>query len=261
MRTKKKVKYRYVYGPVFSWRLNRSLGIDPISRKRKICGFNCVYCQIKDKSLFAVKRKVFVPLSAIVRELKALPKIKADVITLSGRGEPTLAKNLSAIIRAVKRLRKEPVAVLTNSTLLYRKSVREELKAADMVIAKLDAASARELVKINQPAKSISFSKILTGLTDFRKTYRGILALQLMFISKNKAKAKKLAKLCARLRPDIVYLNTPLRLNPCQPLSKKEMMEIKKEFSKTKNVCVYDKIRNVKVRALTNKTGLKQRGR
>ncbi|MBU0634298.1 MAG: radical SAM protein [Candidatus Omnitrophica bacterium] len=261
MHTKTKVKCRYVYGPVFSWRLNRSLGIDPISQKRKICSFNCRYCQVKGKSIFTVKRRVFVPLSAIIKELKTLPQFKADFITFSGRGEPTLAKNLGAIIRAVKGLRKEPVAVLTNSTLLHRKRVREELKAADRVIAKLDAASTQKLVKINQPARSISFSKILKGLMDFRKMYRGILGLQVMFVSENKAEVKKLVKLCAQIRPDLIYLNTPLRPNRCRPLSKKEMMKIKKEFSKTKTVCVYDKIKGMKIRALTNQAALKARGR
>ena len=30
-----KKKYKYIYGPVPSWRLGSSLGIDPISDKRK----------------------------------------------------------------------------------------------------------------------------------------------------------------------------------------------------------------------------------
>jgi len=35
---------RYVFGPVFSRRLGRSLGIDPVPAKT--CNWNCVYCQL-----------------------------------------------------------------------------------------------------------------------------------------------------------------------------------------------------------------------
>jgi len=34
-----------IYGPVASWRLGKSLGIDLISRE-KTCSFDCIYCQL-----------------------------------------------------------------------------------------------------------------------------------------------------------------------------------------------------------------------
>lgn len=39
-----------VYGPVPSWRLGRSLGIDALLPPKK-CTFNCVYCQLGKTSL------------------------------------------------------------------------------------------------------------------------------------------------------------------------------------------------------------------
>lgn len=36
----------YIYGPVSSWRLGKSLGVDVISSDKKICNFDCVYCQL-----------------------------------------------------------------------------------------------------------------------------------------------------------------------------------------------------------------------
>ena len=56
-----KKKYKYFYGPVPSWRLGSSLGIDPISAKDKICSFDCVYCQIGKTTVHTKQRKVFVP--------------------------------------------------------------------------------------------------------------------------------------------------------------------------------------------------------
>ncbi len=35
-----------IYGPVPSWRLGKSLGIDLLSTQGKTCSFDCVYCQL-----------------------------------------------------------------------------------------------------------------------------------------------------------------------------------------------------------------------
>jgi len=56
--------------------------------------------------------------SKIIDELNFLPPLKIDYITFSGAGEPTLAKNLGEMIKAVRRVRKEKIAVLTNSSLM-----------------------------------------------------------------------------------------------------------------------------------------------
>lgn len=36
---------RIIYGPILSRRLGRSLGINLLPVNRKVCSFNCVYCQ------------------------------------------------------------------------------------------------------------------------------------------------------------------------------------------------------------------------
>jgi len=36
-----------VYGPVASWRLGKSLGVDLICSPKKICSFDCIYCQLE----------------------------------------------------------------------------------------------------------------------------------------------------------------------------------------------------------------------
>ena len=104
-----KQKFKYIYGPVSSWRLGRSLGVDPLSQKNKICTFDCIYCQVGRAKPSQVQRKIYVPTKDIIQEIKNLPKIKADYITFSGKGEPTLAKNLGILIKQIKKIRKAEV--------------------------------------------------------------------------------------------------------------------------------------------------------
>ena len=53
-------KYKYIYGPVSSWRLGRSLGVDAISHvKGKLCNYDCIYCQVGKTKIFNTKRKIF----------------------------------------------------------------------------------------------------------------------------------------------------------------------------------------------------------
>ncbi len=84
-------KYKYIYGPVFSWRLGRSLGIDPISKEKKICTFDCLYCQLGKTDRLTNIRSMFVPTVEIIKEIRKIPPLKIDYLTFSGRGEPTLA--------------------------------------------------------------------------------------------------------------------------------------------------------------------------
>lgn len=233
-------RFKYIYGPVSSWRLGCSLGIDLLSQRKKICNFDCIYCQLGRTLGYTKQRKLFVPIGKLVRELNSLPSIKIDYISLSGRGEPTLAVNLGQTIKAIKKLRNEPTAVLTNSSLIDNAELRKELSLADFVIVKLDAPSDELLQIINRPSKGIKFAKILKGIKNFRASYKGRLALQIMFVKENKDKAKDLAYLAQGLKVDEVQINTPLR--PCRvtPLSEEEIFKIKQHFSKMKTVCVYE---------------------
>ena len=142
--------YRYIYGPVPSWRLGSSLGIDPLSQGGKVCTFDCIYCQIGKTNHLTDKRDVFVKVGDIVEEIDSLPPLEIDYMTFSGTGEPTLAKNLGQMIKALKNIRNEKIAVLTNSSLMYRKDVHEDLFAADLIVAKLDASSQDIFGLVNQ---------------------------------------------------------------------------------------------------------------
>jgi len=234
-------KPSYVYGPVSSWRLSSSLGIDPVSTQEKTCTFDCVYCQAGQTEKLSNKRKVFIPTEEIIKRIKSLPgDIKIDYITFSGRSEPTLAKNLGEMIRKIKEIRKEKIAVITNASLMDRCDVNEDLKLADFVMIKFDAPKKDLFLKINKPAQGVDFDSILKGIKEFRSNYKGRLALQIMFIDKNKDYAKDLSKLAKEINPDEVQINTPLRPCEIKALSKEELDSIKKNFEGMNVVSVYE---------------------
>lgn len=225
-----KKKFRYLYGPVSSWRLGRSLGVDLLSRSEKICTFDCVYCQLGATVAFSGKRQVFVPTESVIKEIKSLPAVKLDSITFSGRGEPTLARNLGQVIRAVRKFRKEKIAVITNASLINREDVRRDLALADFVLAKMDATSSL-VGAVNRPMRGFRFEKMLKGLQTFRKVYRGRLALQAMFINANGAHAREIAHLVANMDADEIHINTPLRPCGVKPLGRRDLEEIRRIFT------------------------------
>lgn len=222
-----------VYGPVPSWRLGKSLGIDVIS-VGKICSFDCLYCQLGAKDKVTVRRAKFVEPSEIQTDLSdalaALTKGDLDVITFSGMGEPTLASNLGDVIEVVREITDLPLAILTNSSFLHLREVRVTLQKIDIVVAKLDAPNAVLLQKINRPHPSLSFKTIIDGLKAFRREYKGVFELQMMCIPENKRHVVELASRAAELKPDRVELNTPLRRSPVTPLGRTELKAIKELF-------------------------------
>ena len=125
-----------IYGPVPSWRLGRSLGVDLVSTEGKTCSFDCIYCQLGRTIYPQMERREFVTMAQLATELEAVKNnIVADYVTFSGMAEPTLASNLGEAIRIAKLILPLPVAILTNSSLMPREDVCDDLAQADVVIA------------------------------------------------------------------------------------------------------------------------------
>ena len=61
--------FQYIFGPVHSWRLGNSLGIDPLSSKDKICNMDCIYCQLGKTAQLTNERKIYVPPEAVMDEI------------------------------------------------------------------------------------------------------------------------------------------------------------------------------------------------
>lgn len=205
-----------VYGPVKSWRLGSSLGIDVLCVD-SICSFACVYCQLGHINQLTSKRDVFVTTDRIMEDLAASDWKSADVVTFSGSGEPTLAANLGEVIGKIKAFTGKPVIVLTNSTLLDQEEVRKDLMQADRVFCKLDAWDPETLKKVDRPAEGITLEGIVDGIRKFREEFKGEIAIQTMMLKPmSDDDVSDYAKLIASIGPDEIQLNIPSRPVPAK---------------------------------------------
>jgi wyosine [tRNA(Phe)-imidazoG37] synthetase (radical SAM superfamily) len=230
-----------VYGPVPSWRLGSSLGVDLICGE-KTCSFDCIYCQLGRTLDKTSERKIFVETSRVEKDLEEIiEKIDADVITFSGTGEPTLAENLGDVIDLVRNITDMPLAILTNSSLLHRADVRMELKKLDIVVAKLDAPNEKIFGIVDKPVDEINFDMVLDGIQRFRDGFDGKFSLQSMFVKENERYAGEIVELAGKIDPDEIQINTPLRTCPVKPLGKDEIGRIKKKFHGLNAISVYDR--------------------
>jgi len=229
--------YRYLYGPVPSRRLGRSLGIDLVPSK--ICTYDCIYCQIGKATEKTLLRKEYIPKEEVLEEVKAFlseEDSSFDHFSLSGSGEPTLHSEIRFIIEGIKALSSVPVAVITNGSLLCDEKVREDLLQADIVLPSLDAVSSEVFTKINRPHPAISAEKVIEGMVAFRKMYKGKIWLEILFckgVNDSREELERIKKAVERIQPDLIHLNTVVR-PPSEewaiPLNQEEMERIRTFF-------------------------------
>jgi len=255
-----KKDFKYLYGPVDSWRLGASLGIDLLSQDEKVCSLDCCYCQLGRIPAYTTERRLYVPTEKVLEEMAEVPDVEIDYLTFSGIGEPTLARNLGEAISAVRRIRREPVAVLTNASLISREDVREDLFCADYVIAKLDACSQASFEAANRPAPGIAWQDVREGLKRFRADFGGKMALQIMFVRANADLAAEIARTAGEINSDEVQINTPLRSCGEVPLSREIMGAIKSLFKGMNCISVYDAAK-VRVEPISKEHTMLRRGK
>jgi wyosine [tRNA(Phe)-imidazoG37] synthetase (radical SAM superfamily) len=205
--------------------------VDVLATRNKACSFDCVYCQLGPTAVPVVRRREFVALADLEKELESVRNLPLDHATFSGMGEPTLAANLGEAIDLVHSVLTAPVAVLTNSSLLHREDVREDLARADLVVAKLDGPDEATFRRVDRPRLRCSLEGVVESIRRFRDVYTGRLALQMMFIGANRDRAAEMARLAAGIEPDEVQLCTPLRDCAVDVLSPAEVESIRREFS------------------------------
>jgi len=211
---KSKPPGRYIFGPVPSRRLGRSLGVDIVPFK--VCPLDCVYCQLGRTTDKLAVRKDYAPIDEVVSELKQRldEGIEADFITISGSGEPTLHSRLGELINRIKAVTKIPVAVLTNGVLFDDPSVRADCSKADVVLPSLDAADQQTFERINRPCANISIENVISGLCRFRNQFAGQIWLEVFIVEGFNTAPAQIAALrsaIAQIRPDKVQLNTAVR--------------------------------------------------
>lgn len=207
-------KMSYVFGPVPSRRLGRSLGVD--LAPRKVCTMDCVYCQIGRTTRLTVERAEFVPAAVVLDEIKEKLRQgpKPDYITLAGSGEPTLNSAIGDVISGIKNITDVPVAVLTNGTLFSDPAVRRDCALADVVMPSLDAGDEETFQRVNRAEASLTLESLVAGMETFRKEYSGQIWLEVFLVhgmNSSESQLRKMRKLIDRIRPDRVQLNTAVR--------------------------------------------------
>jgi wyosine [tRNA(Phe)-imidazoG37] synthetase (radical SAM superfamily) len=234
---------KYIFGPVPSRRLGRSLGIDVVPYKT--CTFDCIYCDLGRTTHKTISRLPFVSSEEIRRELEfTLPILekRPDYITLSGSGEPTLNENMGEIIHLIKRVTSIPLAVLTNGSLLFIEKVRRDLMEADVVLPTLDAVNPLTFESVNRPHLSLKIDEIISGLIQFHNQYRGQVWLEIVFcrgFNDEMREMTKLKEVVEKIQPDKIQLNTPVRPpveNFACPLNLKRLEEIRTLFGNNAEV-------------------------
>ncbi len=225
---------KYLFGPVPSRRLGLSLGVDILPAKT--CNMNCIYCEIgPGKKTYSQAPSSPEPRGILyeIREFSASSKRRFDCLTFTASGEPTLHKDLALLIREGKRITGKPVTVLTNSSTVSRKEIRETLCQADIVLPSLDAATPETFRKINRPHPDIKITSIIEGLSRLRKEMDGQMWLEILFVNGVNDTEEELLALREATRiidPHRIQLNTVVRPPAekwAKPVTKKRMEEIR----------------------------------
>jgi wyosine [tRNA(Phe)-imidazoG37] synthetase (radical SAM superfamily) len=238
----RKPREMHVYGPVPSRRLGYSLGVDILPYKT--CSLDCIYCQLGPTHKKTHQRKKHLEIQAILDQIKSTidSEEQIDYITFSGSGEPTLNLWIGKLIREIKKLTSIPVAVLTNSTLLSQKRVRDALSPADLVIPSLDAATQSVFERINRPHPSLQIKKLIEGLIKFRQQFSGQIWLEILLVkgvNDSPDHLKEIKKAITAIKPDRIQLNTVVRPpaeKEARPLKPEELDKIKEFFGKKAEV-------------------------
>lgn len=177
-----------VFGPIYSRRLGSSLGVNILPSKGKLCNFDCIYCECGWNADGIAERR-FPTLSEVESALSdkmeklAAEGVPVDSITFSGNGEPTMNPDFAGIVDVTLRLRDRfypdaKISVLSNATLVGRRTVVEALKKIDNPILKIDAADDRMISMINKPVGSYRLRNVMDSLKEFN----GNFILQTMFL-------------------------------------------------------------------------------
>ena len=222
-----------VFGPVKSRRLGISLGINLLPTTKKLCNFNCIYCEcgLTDETNqlaenLPSRKDVYAALEKKLLALKERgPRHSPDVITFAGNGEPTLHPEFSEIVSDSIELRNNifpsaKIAVLSNATTIRNPKVRNALLTVDQNILKLDSARSNTIELHNKPNSKIYAAQLIDDL----KLFNGRLIIQTLFL-KGVSNGKKInnttkqeiaewVKAIDAIRPEEVMIYTISRSVP-----------------------------------------------
>ena len=234
-----------IYGPLLSRRLGLSLGINLLPTNRKLCSFDCLYCQygFTQETIFKNRLgKDFPKTKDILKEIKTYFSDKTskniNYITLAGNGEPTLHPDFAEIVDGIIEIRDKYIptcklALLSNASTATNPKICETIKRFDKRIMKLDAGDDKMFKKINRANKNIDYDKLVLSLADLAP-----ITLQTLFIegSTNNTTKKHLTLLIEiykKIKPDNIQIYSLDRTPADEKLKKvspKKLFDLKKRI-------------------------------
>ena len=178
-----------IFGPVKSRRLGVSLGINLLPTHRKMCSFNCIYCECGWTTNKSIQSRQLPTLPdfelALENKLIALQgtELQTDSITFAGNGEPCIHPQFAQIVDSTLNLRekyasKAKVSVLTNGSMLHKEEVFAALLRVDNSLLKLDGGTAATISAINLPLKAFKLDDYIEQL----KRFDGNFVIQSLFL-------------------------------------------------------------------------------
>ncbi len=179
-----------IFGPVTSRRLGVSLGINLLPTNRKVCSFDCIYCECgfnpgkgAPAPVMPSREEVADYLAAKLQEMATEQRLP-DVITFAGNGEPTIHPYFPGIIDDTIQLRKQycpeaRIAVLSNATRIHSPAVFEALLKVDDNIQKLDSAFEETIRLLDRPQGHFD----LTETVEHLQRFKGQVTIQTLFVS------------------------------------------------------------------------------
>lgn len=248
-----------IFGPIKSRRLGNSLGVNLLPTHKKLCNFNCVYCECgwnedtKDiKDNIHPKEDIKQALETKLIEIKE-KNIPLDSITFSGNGEPTIHPDFSEIIDFVVDLRNQyakaaKISVLTNATTLNKEDVFSALHKIDNPILKLDSGTEEMFYAISKTnPNQISFETVKEKLIEFGKD---AIVQTLLIRGENEGKKldntteeefEKWLEIVIKINPRQVMLYAIDRLTPESKLEKLTKQELEFFANKIREIGIETK--------------------
>ncbi|MBN2379548.1 radical SAM protein [candidate division WOR-3 bacterium] len=164
-----------IWGPMESPRLGKTVWVNPLPVGYKLCSFNCLYCRLGASDTVAADITPYLrdlpSANKILTELERTLKRGADfdTLALSGNGEPTLHPDFPKLVYGTRRLLKQykqdkTFALLSNSSTLVRREIRELVGEFDLSIFKLDAGRSEIFQRVNRPDPGLVFEDMVEEL-------------------------------------------------------------------------------------------------
>jgi wyosine [tRNA(Phe)-imidazoG37] synthetase (radical SAM superfamily) len=242
-----------IFGPVKSRRLGVSLGINLLPTHRKMCSFNCIYCECgwtTNKTIQARRLPTLADFElALSEKLLSLSgtDLEPDSITFAGNGEPCIHPQFAQIVEKTLALRqkfapKAQVTVLTNGSMLHKEDVFNALLRVDNSLLKLDGGTIETISAINSPLKAFKLEDYVAQLQRFN----GNLVIQTLFLrghhkgriidNTTEEELKAWLDILLKVKPRMVMVYTFERDTPTSDLVKVGIDELETIANKVRGI-------------------------